>query len=207
MAGRTTLNSDSIFRTNEILILKPPLHTDGHLTTDANYRPRLLCPLSDEHVTSSSLPRASNETEPPIQHRRDSLAGRTTNTNYFALLGLGANEDEDDDENGETSQTRNGERNDETEQYGTDEETARLYLQQPGANATVRTMQPTFPPAPEFRPPSSDADISDVKAFDSVSWDELITPPNLATIREVPSELQGDLLDAMRDVLQHRERQ
>jgi VCBS repeat-containing protein len=35
----------------------------------------------------------------------------------------------------------------------------------------------------------TDADTSDVKAFDSVSWDELITPPNLATIREVPSEL------------------
>jgi hypothetical protein len=70
-------------------------------------------------------------------------------------------------------------------------------------HATVRTMQPTFPPAPELRPPSSEADTSDVKAFDSVSWEELITPLNLATIREVPSELQGDLLDAMRDVLQH----
>jgi hypothetical protein len=141
----------------------------------------------------------SNETETPIQHRRDSLAGRATNINYFAPLG--ANEDEDDDENGETSQ--NGDRNDEADQYDSGEETVRRYLQQPGANATVRTRQPTFPPAPELRPPSSDADTSDVKAFDSVSWDERITPPNLATIREVPSELQGDLLDAMRDILQH----
>ena len=65
-------------------------------------------------------------------------------------------------------------------------------------------MQPTFPPAPEFRPLTSAGDpTSVVEAFDSVSWDELITPPNLATIREVPSELQGDLLGAMHDVLKH----
>jgi hypothetical protein len=115
----------------------------------------------------------SNETETPIQHRRDSLAGRTTNTNYFAPLG--ANEDEDDDENGETSQ--NGDPNEEADQYDSGEETVRRYLQQPGANATVRTMQPTFPPAPELRPPPSDADTSDVKAFDSVSWEELINHP------------------------------
>jgi hypothetical protein len=36
-----------------------------------------------------------------------------------------------------------------------------------------------------------------------VSWDELITPANLATTREVPSELQGDLLDAMREALKN----
>jgi hypothetical protein len=184
----------------------PPWRATGRHTETTNLTART--PTTDQGyparsqtspVTASSLPRVSNETETPIQHRRESLAGRTTNTNYFAPLG--ANEDEDDDENGETSQ--NGDPNDEADQYGAGEEIARLYLQQPGANATVRTRQPTFPPAPELRPPSSDADTSDVKAFDSVSWEELITPANLATIREVPSELQGDLLDAMRDVLQH----
>jgi hypothetical protein len=161
----------------------PPWHaTGGHTetanltartpTTDRGYHAR----FQTSSVTASSLPRAGNETETPIQHRRDSLAGRATNTNYFAALG--ANEDEDDDENDETSQ--NDDRNDEADQHDTGEEIVRLYLQQPGANATVRTMQPTFPPAPELRPPSSDADTSDVIAFDSVSWEELITPPNLA---------------------------
>ncbi len=39
---------------------------------------------------------------------------------------------------------------------------------------------------------------------DLVSWDELITPANLAPFREVPSELQGDLLlDATRGVLKN----
>jgi hypothetical protein len=141
----------------------PPWHaTGGHTetanltvrtpTTDRGYSAR----FQTSPVTASSLPRASTETETPIQHRRDSLAGRTTNTNYFAPLG--ANEDEDDDENGETGQY--GDRNDEADQYGTGEEIARLYLQQLGANATVRTLQPTFPLAPELRPPSSDADTS-----------------------------------------------
>ena len=68
----------------------------------------------------------------------------------------------------------------------------------------MHRMQPTFPPPPELRPPTLTADpTSVVKAFDSVSWDELITPANLRTIREVPFELQGDLLDAMRVVLKN----
>jgi hypothetical protein len=86
--------------------------------------------------------------------------------------------------------------------FDSDEETTRIFLQQPGASATVRTMQPTFPPAPEFRPPNMVADpASAVRALDRVSWDDPITPANLTTMREVPSELQGDLLEAMRDIL------
>ena len=65
-------------------------------------------------------------------------------------------------------------------------------------------MQPTFPPAPEFRPPTMLADpASAVRALDRVPWDDLITPANLTTMREVPSELQGDLLEAMRDILRN----
>ena len=71
-------------------------------------------------------------------------------------------------------------------------------------DATVRTMQPTFPPAPEFRPPTMIADpASAVRALDRVPWDDLITPTNLTTMREVPSELQGELLEAMRDILRN----
>jgi hypothetical protein len=44
---------------------------------------------------------------------------------------------------------------------------------------------------------------SAVKALDGVSWDDLITPANLTTMKEVPSELQGDLLEAMRDILKN----
>ena len=59
-----------------------------------------------------------------------------------------------------------------------------------------------FPPAPEFRPPTMVADpASAVRALDRVPWDDPITPANLTTMREVPSELQGDLLEAMRDIL------
>ncbi len=42
-----------------------------------------------------------------------------------------------------------------------------------------------------------------VRALDRVPWDDLITPANLTTMREVPSELQGDLLEAMRDILKN----
>ena len=57
---------------------------------------------------------------------------------------------------------------------------------------------------PEFRPPTMVADpTSAVRALDRVPWDDLITPANLTTMREVPSELQGDLLEAMRDILKN----
>ena len=44
---------------------------------------------------------------------------------------------------------------------------------------------------------------SAVRALDRVSWDDLITPANLTTMREMPFELQGDLLEAMRDILKN----
>ena len=42
-----------------------------------------------------------------------------------------------------------------------------------------------------------------VRAFNLASWDATITPANLPTMREVPSEPQGDLLSTMRDVLKY----
>ncbi len=44
---------------------------------------------------------------------------------------------------------------------------------------------------------------SAVRALDRVTWDDLITPANLTTMKEAPSELQGDLLEAMRDILKN----
>jgi hypothetical protein len=128
--------------------------------------------------------------ETTIRARRERPVTQIQRTNSFALLE--AQDDEEDD------------RNEEADQYDSDEETTRIFLQQPGAGATVRTMQPTFPPAPEFRPPTMVADpASAVRALDRVPWDDLITPANLTTMREVPSELQGDLLEAMRDILKN----
>ncbi len=137
-------------------------------------------------VTASSLP----SLETTIRARRERPVTQIQRTNSFALLE--AQDDEEDD------------RNEEADQYDSDEETTRIFLQQPGAGATVRTMQPTFPPAPEFQPPTMVADpASAVRALDRVPWDDLITPANLTTMREVPSELQGDLLEAMRDILKN----
>jgi hypothetical protein len=85
----------------------------------------------------------------------------------------------------QTEDDEEDDRNEEADQYDSDEETTRIFLQQPGAGATVRTMQPTFPPAPEFRPPTMVADpASAVRALDRVPWDDLITPANLTTMRE-----------------------
>ena len=140
-------------------------------------------------VTASNLPDASLAG----QTSRDRSATQIQQTNYFALLG--AVEEEDDDRNDLA---------DEADPYDPANETARLFLQQPSAGATVRTMQPTFPPAPEFRPPTMVADpASAVEALDRVCWDDLITPANLTTMREVPSELQGEVLETMRDILKN----
>jgi hypothetical protein len=84
-------------------------------------------------VTASNLP--SLETTNRARCDRPVLT-RIQQTNSFALLE--ANDDEEDD------------RNEEADLFDSDEETTRIFLQ-PGAGATVRTMQPTFPPAPEFR--------------------------------------------------------
>ncbi len=83
-----------------------------------------------------------------MQHRRASLAGQTTNTNYFAPLG--ASDDENDDENGENGQY--GDRNNEADQYDTGDETARLYLQRPTASATVRSRFSRQRPNSDLRP-------------------------------------------------------
>jgi hypothetical protein len=185
----------------------PPWHMPGGHTeapsstsrtpaTNRDYSAR----FQTSPVTANSLPDVNTEMETPNRPGCDSLARRTPNTNYFTPLRT--DEDEDDGQDGEIGLY--DDQDNEADEHDAGEETARLYLQQPGAGATVRTMQPTFPPAPEFRPPTSAGDpTSVVEAFDSVSWDDLITPPNLATIREVPSELQGDLLGAMHDVLKH----
>ncbi len=121
-------------------------------------------------VTASNLP----SLETTNRARCDRSVTQIQQTNSFALLG--ANDDEEDD------------RNNDAGQFDSDEETARILLpsQQPGAGATVRTMQPTFPPAPEFRPPTMVADPASavrVRALDGVSWDDpsLITPANLTT--------------------------
>ena len=94
-------------------------------------------------VTASNLP----SLETPNRARCDRSVTQIQQTNSFALLG--AKDDEEDD------------RNDEAGLFDSDEETTRIFLQQPGARATVRTMQPTFPPAPEFRPPNMAADPAD----------------------------------------------
>ena len=100
--------------------------------------------------------------ETPSQTICDRSATQIQKTNRFALLG--ANDDEDDDQN------------EEADLYDPDDETSRIFLQQPSAGATVRTMQPIFPPAPEFRPLTMAAyPASAVKALDRVSWDDLIT--------------------------------
>jgi hypothetical protein len=53
------------------------------------------------------------------------------------------------------------------------------------------TMQPTFPPASEFRPPTMVVDpASAVTARDRVGWDDPITPANLVTMREVPVDCE-----------------
>ncbi len=93
-------------------------------------------------VTASNLP----SLETTNRARRDRSVTQIQQTNSFALLE--ANDDEEDDRRP----------NDEADLFDSDEETTRIFLQQPGAGATVRTMQPTFPPAPEFRPPTMVAD-------------------------------------------------
>jgi hypothetical protein len=128
-------------------------------------------------VTASNLP----SLETTIRARRDRSVMQIQQTNSLALLE--AKDDEEEDRRP----------NDEADLFDSDEETTRIF-QQRGAGATVRTMQPNFPPAPEFRPPTIVADpTSVVRALDRVPWDDLITPANLTTMREVPSELQGDL--------------
>ncbi len=93
-------------------------------------------------VTANNL----SSLETTNRARRDRSVTQIQQTNSFALLE--AKDDEEDD------------RNDEADLFDSDEETTRIFLQQPqaGAGATVRTMQPTFPPAPEFRPPTMVAD-------------------------------------------------
>ncbi len=88
-------------------------------------------PFQTSPVTANNLP--SLETTNPA--RCDRSVTQIQQTNSFALLE--ANDDEEDD------------RNDDAGLFDSDEETARILLQQPGAGATVRTMQPTFPPAPD----------------------------------------------------------
>ena len=149
-------------------------------TSDRDYLER----FQTSPVTARNLPDASLAT--PSQTRRDRSATQTQTTNRFAPLG----EKEDDEA--------------EADPYDPDDETYMIFLQQPSAGVTVRTMQPIFPPAPELRPPTVvDDPASVVKALDRVSWDELITPANLITMREIPTELQEDVLGAMRDILRN----
>ena len=149
-------------------------------TSDRDYLER----FQTSPVTARNLPDASLAT--PSQTRRDRSATQTQTTNRFAPLG----EKEDDEA--------------EADPYDPDDEPYMIFLQQPSAGVTVRTMQPIFPPAPELRPPTVvDDPASVVKALDRVSWDELITPANLITMREIPTELQEDVLGAMRDILKN----
>ena len=127
-------------------------------TSDRDYLER----FQTSPVTARNLPDASLAT--PSQTRRDRSATQTLTTNRFAPLG----EKEDDEV--------------EADLYDPDDESYKIFLQQPSAGATVRTMQPIFPPAPELRPPTVvDDPASVVKALDRVSWDELITPARSAT--------------------------
>ena len=84
--------------------------------------------------------------------RRDSLGARMSTNNRFAALeateDLAERIEQDDDQ----QDAEGDNQNEETDPF--DDETSRMSLQQPSAGANVRTMQPTFPPAAEFRPPT-----------------------------------------------------
>ena len=137
-------------------------------------------------VTASNLP---DENLAPNQARVDWSAGQVQNR--FTLLRASDGEEDDD-------------QNEETDLYDPDDETSRMFLQQPSAGANVRTLQPTFPPAAEFRPPNWVVDsASVVKALDRVSWDELIAPARMSTMRDVPCDLQEEVLGAMQDILKN----
>ena len=85
-------------------------------TSDRDYLER----FQTSPVTASNLP----SLEIPNRARCDQSVTQIQQTNSFALLG--AKDDEEDDEAG---------------LFDSDEETTRIFLQQPGAGATVRTMR------------------------------------------------------------------
>ena len=73
--------------------------------------------------------------------------------------------------------------------------------QQPGASEepTIRRLQPQFPIPREGTRTTADS----LAVLDDLSWDEVIAPNPFPTIKNVPSHVQGQLLDTMRQALQH----
>ncbi len=82
-----------------------------------------------ERFQTSPVTASNPSLETPNRARCDRSATQIQQTNSFALLGA-------------KMMRRKMSRNDEADLFDSDEETTRIFLQQPGA---VRTMQPTFP--------------------------------------------------------------
>ena len=62
-----------------------------------------------------------------------------------------------------------------------------------------RRLQPQFPIPREGTRTTADS----LAVLDDLSWDEVIAPNPFPTIKNVPSHVQGQLLDTMRQALQH----
>ena len=127
-------------------------------------------------VTASSL---LDVTEKHNLPRRDSLGARTSTNNRFAALETTEDDGEHMEQDDDQHDAEGDDQNEDANLYDPDDESYRIFLQQPSAGATVRTMQPIFPPAPELRPPTVvDDPASVVKALDRCTFGQFFAHLN-----------------------------